>query len=520
MSLSFLRPVRIVLCVAAALLLGGVSSLGAADPFPGLDAKWRYYESPHFELYSRDSDGASRNMLRSLEGMRAFFLEYFGLEAKPVPRVAVYAFSNARNLKAYASGNFEHEANLVGEYRGWPDRDFITLSTMNGQESAMWIVYSNYSNHLLNASGGRGRPSWLYQGLSMLLGNLEVRGNSIDFGKSDLLRARLTRENPKVDLAQLFRAEEGRSFFRAQDQANIFHAQAWGVLHYFLLGQSEVKPPEVCRFLRFALLDPAAADEAAVEARFRECFKTDYAEMERRIASYLRRSSFSVRSIRLPASVDALAVSSRTMDVNETRHRLADLALRNRRDPAGKFVLLEALDGPRAARAAEALGVDAAIENDDRQAQDYWSRAVAAGSDNPVIVNLAAQMEFARWFATTDLFFRLPAEKTDELRTLISRAIRLMPGAPENYEALAWVESAAPQPAIANVNLVQSKFETLREKTRTLLALAIIRSRLADYDGALGLIETIESSPVSTDERRFAQRLRAQVEKQRTLATN
>jgi hypothetical protein len=166
------------------------------------------------------------------------------------------------------------------------------------------------------------------------------------------------------------------------------------------------------------------------------------------------------------------------------------------------------------------LGVDAAIENDDRQAQDYWSRAVAAGSDNPVIVNLAAQMEFARWFATTDLFFRLPAEKADELRTLISRAIGLMPGAPENYEALAWVESAAPQPAIANVNLVQSKFETLREKTRTLLALAIIRSRLADYDGALGLIETIESSPVSADERRFALRLRAQVEKQRALATN
>jgi len=487
----------------------------AAEQFPGLDAKWRVYESPHFELFSRVSESESREMLRKLEGMRAVFLEQFGLTVRPGPRVTIYAFNNVRLLKSYLADETTTDDRIVGGYRVWPDRDVIALSLMDGHDLAMWVVYSNYTKHLLTAAGGNGRPSWVYQGLSMLLGNFELSGQSVYLGSSDPLRSRLVRENPKVDLSYLLRAEEGRSFFPAQDQANIFHAQSWGLLHYLYVAQSEVPQAKLNEFLRFVLFSGAATDPEEVERRFVATFGIEVAEMERRVSSYFRRGSFTSRTVPLPKAFSA-PVTVRALDVTEMRERLAELRLRNRRDPAGKFVLLEALEGPRGARAAEALGTDAIVDGDDRRAQEYWVRAASAGSSNPTVAHLAAQMEFARWFARTDVYFRLSAEKTDELRRLLRRSIELVPTRSEPYEALAWVEAAAPQPDVANVNLVQRQFPELREQVRTLVALALVRARLGDPAAGLKLLTDLHEKETAGEP--LVAQVRAHLEK-RVAAT-
>lgn len=489
--------------------------LVAADSFPGLDAKWRVYETPHFELFSRVSEGESREMLRKLEGMRAVFLEHFGLTVRPVPRVTVYAFNNGRLLKAYSAADRSFGENLVGEYRVWPDRDVITLSLMDGHDLAMWIVYSNYAKHLLNAAGGRGRPSWLYQGLGMMLGNFELSGRSASLGVSDRLRSRLARENPRVDLAYLLRAEEGRSFFAAQDQTDIFHAQSWAVLHYWYIAQSDVPRERLNEFLRFVLTDPAADQDAELERRFRACFGVDVPEMERRVTSYLRRGNFLSREVALPAGADAKA-TVRALEPVEMRERLAELLVRNRRDPAGKYVLLEALDGPRGARAAEVLGTDAMLDRDDRRAQEYWVRAASAGSANPAVAHLAAQMEFSRWFAGADVYFRLAPEKADELRRLLRRSIELAPARSDPYEALAWVEAAAPQPDITNVNLVQRQFAELQEQVRTLVALALVRARLGDVPGGLKLLADLPDD--DSNDGRLVRQVREYLERRAAAA--
>jgi hypothetical protein len=485
-----------------------------ADPFPGLDAKWRVYDSPHFELFSRVSDGESREMLRNLEGMRAFFLQHLELTARPAPRVTIYAFPNLRLFKAYAA---TEQDGHVGEYRLWPDRDVITLSLMDGHDLAMWIVYSSYTKHLLKLAGADLRKSWAHQGLAMLLGNFELSGNRVQFGASDPLRSRLAQENPRVDVAQLLRAEEGRSFFPAQEQSNIFHAQCWAMLHYWYIGQSTVPVATVNRFLKFALTHPAAEDEAALAQEFQECFGVDYAEMSRRLSTYLRRGSFISQLLPLPAHA-AAPIRVRPLDVVELRERLAELRLRNRRDPAGKFVLLEALDGPRAARAAEVLGTDALVDQDDRRAQEYWMRAAAAGSENPTVALAAAQMEFTRWFARRDVYFRLPAEKAAELRRLLLRSIELTPTLPENYEALAWVESAAPEPNPAHLNRVQRKFDELRDRVGTLFALALARARLGDVAGGLALLDSLPTLREGSAEAAFLRQARADLLRRQAAA--
>src|ERR1043165_1735380 len=54
---------------ALVLLLAMAGRLPAADreALPAVDDRWRYFQSPNFELYSRNDDAGSRELLHNLE---------------------------------------------------------------------------------------------------------------------------------------------------------------------------------------------------------------------------------------------------------------------------------------------------------------------------------------------------------------------------------------------------------------------------------------------------------------------
>jgi hypothetical protein len=133
----------------------------------------------------------------------------------------------------------------------------------------------------------------------------------------------------------------------------------------------------------------------------------------------------------------------------------------------------------------------ALMEGDEHIALQRWRDAAAAGSTNPALYHQLALREGGRWFRQFDYYFRLPEERADELRSLLLRSIKNAPQQSVAYEILAWVESAAPRPDIANVNLVQKRFADLQDRAHTLLALAMVRIRLGDREAALSLLDDI-----------------------------
>ncbi|MBI2516856.1 MAG: hypothetical protein HYV95_08060 [Opitutae bacterium] len=494
--------------------------MSPAEQFPGLDAKWRVYRTPDFELFSRASEGGSRNLLRNLEVMRAVFFQFLELSPRDPTEVSIYFFKSGSHFQAYASPDYHlgKDYYLIGEYRKFPDRDVITLSPEEGLEASRWIVYSNLARSLLLTTGGRG-PSWLRQGLGMFFGTFDCSGDRVLLGEPDALRRRLVSENPTMDVEQLFVVEEGLSAVPAQDATNLFHAKSWVLLHYWYCGQTEVPLTAVNRFVRF-VLDPRHADDPAqVRAAFQDAFKMDYAEMNRRVARYMRKGRFTAKRLPFPTVAAADTYPVRALDPTEMRERLAELLLRTRRDPAAKFVLLDAMHGPRAARAAEALGNEAAGDRDDRLAQDYWMRAIDAGTTNSAVLSLVARMEFARWFANFDYYFRLSANKTAELRELLARCIAQAPDHLEYYEMLAWIESAAPEPFIPNVNLVQVKFPSLSNPARTLVPLALIRARVGDRVAAKNLLAEIDRASPGKDIAEVVKSIQLIMEREDDLAS-
>lgn len=499
-----------------AVVLPVSSALAApAEQFPGLDGKWRHVRSPHFEIYSRTSESYARSLLSNLETMRASFHSFLELPEGEPSEITVYAFHGSGTFMAYVSDHYRGTKNLIGEYRGFHDRDVIALPSDESNETVRWVVYADLTRNLLRGQGSLG-PSWLSQGLAMFFGNFDASSSYYLVGETDSLRDSLVRDTPTNDLESLFQVEEGRAFHvmdedgrsASQKSTDLFHARCWVLMHYWYCGQKEVSVADVNRFVRYMLTSPGAADPERVRAKFTEIFKTDYAEMSRRVSRYMRAGRFNSRRLPLPPVPASATFTARQVDEVEMRERLADLRLRNRRDNLGRFVMLEALNGPRAARAAEVLGTDAIADGDDRRAQEYWLRAVEAGTTNQAVISLAARLEFSRWFTRYDYYLRLPEEKTALLRDLLTRCRNAAPEQLSYYEMLAWVEAAAAEPDIRNVNLVQTKLQGDRLNARALLSIALVRARLGDTASALKLLAAVEGFRPTQAERNFARQVR------------
>ena len=186
---------------------------------------------------------------------------------------------------------------------------------------------------------------------------------------------------------------------------------------------------------------------------------------------------------------------------DEIRGQLQELDLRVNRSPAAKLALLGRLDtNPDDIRALEILGTDALGEGDEATAQERWEQAFRAGTRNPAILHALVEMEDRANFSGIDvLYFRLPEEGAQHLRRLLGRLIECEPQQTQAYEVLAWVEATADQPMRANIDLVQAHLPSLADKSRTVVALALVRMRLKDEAGARRLLDELGATQPKPD---------------------
>lgn len=81
----------ILLLVLAALLgLGAVTRASGKEALPGVDDKWRRYQSLHFELFSHNDGVSSRQLLHNLEFLHTVFLDTMHLVERRPLEVTVY----------------------------------------------------------------------------------------------------------------------------------------------------------------------------------------------------------------------------------------------------------------------------------------------------------------------------------------------------------------------------------------------------------------------------------------------
>jgi len=496
-----------MLCVVLAL------PLAASALMPGADEKWRFFRSPHFELYSRNSEGDSRLLLHNLELVHAIFFRTFGFTPVRAVPVTVYFFSRDKYFEAYKPETYRKVDNLAAFYDAEWDRGILTVAPLPDYESAQRLAFGSYTYHLLRLLD-EPAPLWYTYGLSELFSNLVINFDDFELGKANEQQVRRLLLATLIPVQVMFGADEKSTAFRANQENNLFHDESWAMVHYLYFGKNKLPPKAVSEFVGFALQNTRKFDADAVRRKFQDTLGLSYERMNGDLDRYFQAGHYGWQKLPLPSVDPAKGYEMRKVPLEEINLRLAEVALEINRSPQGKLILLQALDRApgEAARINEVIGADAVKDGDWDVAVDRWKRALAAGSTNPAVLHELCQLESQRRFRQFDLYYRLPDDTADELRGLLKKAIAAEPLQASTYELLAWVEATAATPKIPNVNLVQANFPHLLQKDRTMLALALVRLHLDDKAGAAEILDALDKSVASDWVRYGAELTRARIE--------
>ncbi len=462
----------------------------AKEEFPGETTKWHRYQSPHFELFSANRDGESRELLQNLEQLHALFFETFKVKERQPQEVTVYYFNDERAFKAYCSPL--QRQTVAGFYLDRPDRAVLVISPSWSNESERYTIFHEYIHHL-NHVIGTTPPLWYNEGVAELFSTLEFEKDKVVLGNPLPWHVDSLRTKELLPLETLFSVDTTSPIYNTGKHSGQFYAESWALLHLVRYGNAKFDKGKFELFLRYLMTESPGADPANRRQVFQDLMGMDYPALENMLEKYVKYGSFTYYKSPLPQIPEAKTYAVSVMPHEEIRERLAELSLRVTQSPRARFALLQAAENhPGIPRYWEVLGTDAWIEGEVNLAQERWQRALDAGSNNPGVFHEMGQIEGRRWFSNFDYYFRLPEIRAQQLRTLLKRSID---GAPEQfaaYEMLAWVEASVVKPDIANTNLVQQHFKTLQQKPRTLLALALVRVHLEDRESAIQLLDQLD----------------------------
>ncbi len=493
-------------------LLAVLAQGAAPEAFPGLNRKWKYYQSPNFELYSANGERESRDVLEKMELLRALFLDTLKLRVRLPQPVTIYYFDRLADFDAYRPAI--HRGSKVafsGFCFGFPDRTVITLAPADDNESAREVVYHEYVHYLFRVAEQYPVP-WFNEGVAELLSTLREEREWLILGDPVAGRVEDLRRGRMMPFEQLFAVTYDSPVFRNSGHTGIFYAQSWAFLHYCYFGVNKIPPEKMDLFLRVAGSRHLQDDPEQFRGVCRDLLGRDYPELLRQLELYITSGRFTARKVHRPEIAPKASYAVRPVAPAEATLRLAELSLRVNQGGYANYVVHEALAQKPEARLAEALGAHAIMANEPDTARERWLQAVELGSENPAVYRELCQSEFNLLFSQFNIDYRMPEERAARLRRLLEKLIASAPEQSLGYEILAWVEASAVAPEIARVNLVQQHYPALNDKPRTLLALSLVRYRLGDKAAALQLLDSLDKMNLNPWAMFCAEVLRARVE--------
>jgi hypothetical protein len=484
-----------------------------AQPMPGADSKWKFYQSENFEMYSRNSDSDSRQLLHNLELVHAIFFETFKFKVQRTVPLTVYFFARDKHFESYKSDEMRALDSIAAVYISGYDRGVMTVAPVPDYAAAQKLAFGSYTYHLFRLAGAEA-PLWYRTGVSGVMRNIVINHKSMEIGHADGPQLRSLRDAKLLPVELMFGIDQSSEIYRSSKTFPVVTNQSWALIHYFYFGQHKVPVERVANFVSFAIDSQKSYDANAIRRQFEQEFGMNYPQMNKALESYIRNGRYAFSKPELPKIPPAKSYVSRSVPIEEINSRLAELGVYANNSPQGRLTLLHAADASQASpRVHEVLGTAAFKTQDYEGGMSRWRRAIEAGSTNPALVHEMVRLENRARFQRLDLHYRLPAESEEWLRDLAQRCLEAEPLNGTAYELLAWIEATSKTPVIANLNLVQRNLHVAKDRNRMLLALAAVRMRFDDQKTALEIIDALDLDSADSQVRYGAEVIRAAIEK-------
>ncbi len=339
-------------------------------------------DSPHFTIVAETSESDALSLASDLETIRLLFVDalpraFGGGDIDPPEPIVVYAVADSAGI-ARLTPTIQEDDNHRRPYsifRSGTAKHFLVVQ-MDASQRVLGNAFHEYSHLMARVHWGR-LPLWLDEGLAAFWEGSKLDEDSVDIGVAQhayLETLALRRALPLLDLLSVSRDSP---HYRREDEAALFYAQSWLLVHYLLIGdETYQRRRELFDYIARLSTGEDASD--ALAAAF-----GDLNALASNVARYATQSQLRFVRRPKPPSVSATSLSTRVLSEGEMEAHIGDFIVHGGAPERAEDSLARALElEPNFPLVHEGLGYLALSRERRAEALEAFSRAVQLGSEN------------------------------------------------------------------------------------------------------------------------------------------
>jgi tetratricopeptide (TPR) repeat protein len=230
----------------------------------------------------------------------------------------VFAARDENTLKSLAPKYWETRGGVrpASVFVTGPDRHYVAVRVDlpepdSLQANPYYQSYWSYVYITLRSSFERELPLWLGRGLSDTFANTIVREKDIQVGRVVPWHLETLREGSRIRVAAVLTADSQSRQATREDQARLFDASAWALVHYLAFGENGANLPKLNRLLDLVAKGGDAA--ASLTEVYGPLDRLDEA-----VHMYVGRTQYTYRLVGIDVNVPAVGFKRRPLSAAES----------------------------------------------------------------------------------------------------------------------------------------------------------------------------------------------------------
>ena len=402
---------------------------GAGDPNLG----WVEVRSPHFVVSSNAGEKEARRIADQFEQIRALFhAEFANLRVDPAQPVLILAAKNENTMKMLLPEDWEVKGHVrpAGLYQQGEDKHYVILRLDSAGDNPYHALYHEYAHALLHLNFS-GLPLWLDEGLAEFYGNSRLGEKESRVGTIDESHLYILSQNKLLPIETLLNVEQGSPYYNEANQASVFYAESWALVHYMLL-DPEARQQQLLQKFVAAWSKGGTQIEAAQQAF------GDLKHFGQVIEGYSRQRSFRVGVFKNGQQAADKTYAVRNLSAGEVLALRGDCATHRKMMEQARPLVEQAVQTePNLAIGHEALGYYLYRKEDHSGADKEMKKAMELGSTSVVPLYYHGMLLLQEGPGSS--------EALQEAIKSFARATQINPQFAPAFEALAHAYSGFPE---------------------------------------------------------------------------
>lgn len=458
--------------------------------------KWLEVRTKNFKLIGNTEEKHIKKVGVKLEQFREALKRLVpNLSADSPVSTTVIVFGDDKSFHPFKPLNANGKTTdwVVGYFLAGLDVNYIALSFNSKNQNAYQTIFHEYAHYLIDYNVGRlNVPPWYSEGLAEFYDKFDVENERIvKIGNENPAHLQILKREKLIPLDEFFQMDYETLRLQNQEDANLFYAQSWTLMHYLMRDETGKREAQLNDFIKRIL------QKEDLKTAFQASFQMSFEELELKLKTYLEIGKFSPFVTKFDEKlITETPTFSRFLTEAETEAHLGDLLYQRERFSEAEIHLNKSLRANQNQSFANStLGLIKFKQQKSDEARKFLKNSIESKD--------ASYLEFYRYafflsrevVSFGNIVTSYSDERTAEMRQALNKSIELNPKFVESYRLLAFINLVRNENLEEGIAHLKKAIEISPNKQIYQITLAEIYVRHKDFSNGKLIAEKVLNNP-------------------------